>query len=299
MHLRTRAPYNCEPMHAIAQTALPLLIMLAMAIVGMELTTADFRRVLQYPMQVGAALVGQLVLLPLLGAGLIVLLRPEPTIAGGLILVATAPQAIVSNYFCLLARADVALSVTLTAISTLVAILSTPLLAGWAFAALVDMQGGFVLPAASVMQQVGFGLLAPVAAGMLVRRYAPGFVERHHARLKLVSLSAMAAWIVLVIASQFDTIQRSLVPILSTAVLFTALAGLAGLAVASALRWPRTDVVTVAVGFPARSLSVATLIAVNVLGRLEFRSFAVVFFLVQVALIVPAVVLARPASAQT
>jgi BASS family bile acid:Na+ symporter len=285
-------------MDGIAQTALPLLIMLAMAVVGLELTAADFRRVLHYPLQVAASLVGQLALLPLLGAGLIVLLRPDPMIAGGLILVAAAPQAIVSNYFCLLARADVALSVTLTAVSTLLAIASTPLVAGWAFVFLMEPQAGFVLPAARVVEQVASGLLAPVAAGMLVRHYAPGFAERHRNRLKIVSLVAMAGWIALVIASQSDTIQRNLGPLLAAASLFTAIAGAIGLAVAKALRWPRVDVVTVAVGFPARSLSVATLLAVNVLGRLEFLSFAVVFFLVQVALIVPAVLLMRPASAQ-
>jgi BASS family bile acid:Na+ symporter len=285
-------------MDGIAQTALPGLIMLAMAIVGLELTTADFRRVMHYPVQVAAALLGQVALLPLIGAGLIVLLRPDATIAGGLILVAAAPQAIVSNYFCLLARADVALSVTLTAISTLLAVASTPLVAGWAFGLLMEPQAGFVLPAASVVKQVVSGLLAPVAAGMLVRRFAPGFAERHRGRLKIVSLLAMAGWIALVLASQAQNIQRNLAPILTAALLFTAIAGVVGLVVAKALRWPRTDVVTVAVGFPARSLSVATLIAVNVLGRLEFLSFAVIFFLVQVALIVPAVLLARPAGAQ-
>jgi BASS family bile acid:Na+ symporter len=293
-----RTPYNVTAMDGFARTALPLLIMLAMAIVGLELTTADFRRVLHYPVQVAAAVLGQLALLPLIGAGLIVLLRPDATIAGGLILVAAAPQAIVSNYFCLLARADVALSVTLTAISTLLAIASTPLIAGWAFGLLMAPQAGFLLPAASVVKQVATGLLAPVAAGMLVRRFAPGFAERHRTRLKVVSLVAMGGWIALVLASQADTIQRNLAPILTAALLFTAIAGAVGLAVAKALRWPRTDVVTVAVGFPARSLSVATLIAVNVLGRMEFLSFAVIFFLVQVALIVPAVLLARPAGAQ-
>lgn len=280
-------------MDTLTHAALPLLIMLAMAVVGLELTIADFRRVLHYPLQVSASLLGQLALLPLLGAALIVLLRPEPAIAGGLILVAAAPQAIVSNYFCLLARADVALSVTLTAVSTVLAIVSTPLVAGWGFSLLMEPQAGFVLPATEVVKQVATGLIAPVAGGMLVRRYAPGFAERQRSRLKMVSLLAMFGWIALVIASQADAIRRNLVPILVLAALFTAVAGGIGLAVAKALRWPRVDVVTVTVGFPARSLSVATLVAVNVLGRLEFLSFAVVFFLTQVALIAPAAALTR------
>jgi BASS family bile acid:Na+ symporter len=284
-------------MHFLAHVALPLLIMLAMAVVGLELTTADFRRVLHYPTQVAACLIGQVLFLPLIGAALILLLRPQPAIAGGLILVAAAPQAIISNYFCLLARADVALAVTLTATSTLLAIASTPLIAGWAFELLMEPQAGFALPAAGVVQQVATGLLLPVVAGMVVRRYAPGFVQRHRTRFKVLSLIAMAAWLLIVLVSQAQTIERNLGPIVSAAVLFTALAAALGLALAKALRWPRADVVTATVGFPARSLSVATLIAVNVLGRLEFLSFAVVFFLAQTALLVPVILLTRPSSA--
>jgi BASS family bile acid:Na+ symporter len=297
--MMNRSPYNLPPMDAFAQVALPLLIMLAMAVVGLELTVTDFGRVLHYPMQATAALLGQLILLPLLGAGLILLLRPQASVAGGLILVAAAPQAIISNYFCLLARSDVALSVTLTAISTVLAIVSTPLIAGWGFALLMEPTAGFILPAESVVKQVASGLLTPVAAGMLLRHYAPAFAKRHLARLKLVSLLAMAGWILLVMASQGETIRHNLAPILAAAGSFTAVAGAIGLAVANALRWPRSEVVTVAVGFPARSLSVATLLAVNVLGRLEFLSFAVIFFLAQIALIVPAVLLTRPAGAKS
>jgi BASS family bile acid:Na+ symporter len=296
VRLTPTAARLCLHMDTFTHASLPLLIMLAMAVVGLELTPTDFRRLLHYPLQVSASLFGQLILLPLLGVGLIVLLRLEPGIAGGLILVAAAPQAIISNYFCLLARSDVALSVTLTAISTVLAIVSTPLIAGWGFALFMEPSAGLVLPAASVVRQVATGLIAPVVAGMLLRHYAPAFAERHLNQFKIVSLLAMASWILLVIASQTETIRRNLVPILVAAVSFTAVAGAIGLAVANALRWPRSEVVTVAVGFPARSLSVATLLAVNVLGRLEFLSFAVIFFLVQIALIGSAVIFTRTAN---
>src|SRR5690349_2385971 len=103
--------------------------MLAMTGVGLELTIADLRRVLHYPMQIGIALVGQIALLPLLVALLVMLLHPQPVIAAGLLLTAAAPQAISSNYYCLMARADVALSVTLTAVSSGLAIVTTPLVA--------------------------------------------------------------------------------------------------------------------------------------------------------------------------
>ena len=118
-------------MSLVVNVGVPLLIILAMVVVGLELTPADLSRVLRYPAHVAVALLCQVLILPLLAAALILLLRPAPAIAGGLILAAAAPQAMSSNYFCLLARTDVALSVTLTAASSVLAVASTPLIAAF------------------------------------------------------------------------------------------------------------------------------------------------------------------------
>jgi BASS family bile acid:Na+ symporter len=280
-------------MSAVVAVGLPLLIMLAMTIVGLELTVADIRRVLHYPLHVAAALLGQSLVLPLLAAALILMMHPQPAVAGGLILVAAAPQAISSNFFCLLARADIALSVTLTAVSSALAVFSTPLIAGLMFGLLLEQEAGFVLPVLAVMRQVATGLLLPVGAGMLVRHYAPGFVARHRMRFQYLSLAALGAMLAILLVNQARTIQDNLATIVLAAVLFTAGAAALGFALAKAFSWNREDMVTLIAAFPSRSLSIATLIAVNVLGRLEFLSFAIVFFLVQAVLLVPVMILAR------
>ena len=208
-------------MSAAIEIALPLLIILAMTIVGLELTPADLGRVLHVPAQVAVSLLGQVLVLPLFAAALIVLLRPDPAVAGGLILAAAAPQAMSSNFFTLLARANIALSVTLTAISSMLALAATPLIAKLGFSLLLDHQAGMVLPVNEVMQQVAIGLLLPVGAGMLVRHFAPGFVERNHVRMQRLSLAALAALLVIILADQAATIQRNLGSIIATAVLFT------------------------------------------------------------------------------
>ena len=284
-------------MSPIIEVGLPPLVILMMTVVGLELTLADLSRVLHYPVQVVASLLGQVVVLPLIAAALIVLLRPEPAVAGGLMLAAAAPQATSSNYYCLLARANIALSVTLTAASSVLALASTPLIAGLAFGLLLDQQAGFVLPVDEVMRQVMTGLLLPVGAGMLVRRYAPAFVERNHVRLQRLSLAAVVVMLAIILADQAATIQRNLVSIVVAAVLFTAGAAALGLGIARAFSWSRADTVTILAAFPSRSLSIATLIAINVLGRVDFLAFAATFFLVQAVLLVPAMLLARPASA--
>jgi len=284
-------------MSAAIEIALPLLIILAMTIVGLELTPADLGRVLHVPAQVAVSLLGQVLVLPLFAAALIVLLRPDPAVAGGLILAAAAPQAMSSNFFTLLARANIALSVTLTAISSMLALAATPLIAKLGFSLLLDHQAGMVLPVNEVMQQVAIGLLLPVGAGMLVRHFAPAFVERNHVRMQRLSLAALAALLVIILADQAATIQRNLGSIIATAVLFTTGAAALGWSIARALNWTHADAITLLVAFPSRSLSIATLIAINVLGRTDFLAFAAPFFLVQALVLLPVTLLTRPASA--
>ncbi len=284
-------------MSVVVDVGVPLLIILAMVVVGLEVTPPDLSRVLNYPVQVAVALVCQVLVLPLIAAALILLLRPAPAIAGGLILAAAAPQAMSSNYFCLLARADIALSVTLTVASSVVAVASTPLVARLAFDLLLEQQASLVLPVGKVMQQVVTGLLLPVGFGMLVRRYAAGFAMRNRMRFQRLSMLAVVAMLAIILADQATSIGRNLASIVLVAVLFTAAAATLGLGVAKALSWTRADTITMVAGFPSRSLGVAALIALNVLGRSDFLSFAATFYLVQALLLAPAMLLARPVSA--
>lgn len=281
-------------MDTVIHVGLPLLIILMMAIVGLELTVADLRRVLHYPLHVAVALLGQVILLPLVAGALILILAPNHLIAGGLILAAAAPQAISSNYFCLLAKADIALSVTLTAVSSALAVVSTPLIASLGFRLLLEQDAGLVLPARDVAAQVVTGLLLPVAIGMLVRHYAPDFVKRNRTRFQWLSVFSIVAMLGLLIADQAENIWRHLLPTVSIAVLFMIAAAGIGFSMAKSFSWNREDVVTMVAAFPSRSLSIATLVAVNVLEQLDFLSFAVVFFVVQSLLLVPMMMLARP-----
>lgn len=286
-------------MGLVIEVGLPVLIILAMTIVGLELTLVDLNRVLHYPVEVAVSLLGQVLLLPLIAAALVVLLRPDTAVTGGLILAAAAPQAMSSNFLCLLGRANLALSVTLTAASSVLALVSTPLVTKLGFGLLLGAQAGFSLPADKVMQQVVTGLLLPVGAGMLVRHYAPAFVERNHQRLQRLSLVAIVAMLAAILIDQAATIEHNLAAIVLAAVAFTVAAAALGFGIARAFSWPRADRITVLAAFPSRSLSVAALISINVLGRADFLAFAAPFFLVQALLLVPVMFLTRPSTGAT
>ena len=275
------------------QLGLPGLVIAAMTLVGLELTPEDLRRALRRRALVGIVLVAQTVLLPLVGAAVILMLRPAPEVAGGLILIAAASQATMSNLFSLLGRADVALSVTLTALSSAAALVVTPfaaaLLHGW----FLDGAGSHALPMAAVARQVLSGLILPIAAGMLIRHLMPGWVERWRERFRWTSLGLLVALLTIIVAGSGVTLREHLGTMVLASALFTVLAAGAGAGLAGLLRWSTKDRLTMVAGFPARSLSIATLLAVNVLGRVEFLSFAFVFFVVQAVLIAPVMWLSR------
>jgi BASS family bile acid:Na+ symporter len=164
------------------------IIMLGM---GITLETDDFRRVLRRPVLVGVGVVLQYTVMPLLGWSIAWLLALPTPFAVGLVLVACCPGGTASNVVSFLARADVSLSVTMTAVSTLGAAVMTPVLTAWLAGSRVDVPaGGLVL---STLQVV----VLPVVAGLLCRRVAPALTQR----LLPVAPLAAVIMITLIVAS--------------------------------------------------------------------------------------------------
>jgi BASS family bile acid:Na+ symporter len=139
-------------------------IMLGM---GLTLTVDDFRRVLTAPLEILGGVALQFTVMPLAGWSLSQALGLPPEFAAGLILVACCPGGTASNIIAYLSRADVALSVSMTSVSTILAVMMTPTLATFFIGntVAVDPLGLFTKTVTVV--------LLPVAAGLLMRRFTP------------------------------------------------------------------------------------------------------------------------------
>lgn len=145
------------------------LVMLAM---GITLHIDDFARVARRPGPVVLALIAQYSVMPVCGWGVAMLLGLPEAFAAGLILVCCCPGGTASNVIAYLARADVPLSVSMTALSTLVAPVATPALATWLIGDRVEVEAwGLVRDALTVV-------LLPVGGGLLLRRVAPDVAAR-------------------------------------------------------------------------------------------------------------------------
>ena len=135
-------------MELLVDIGIPLVVMMMMLVVGLQLTLEDFRRIRLCRKPVLIATAGQLVVLPGIAAGLAWAFEPAPHIVAGMVLVAACPGGAISNYYVYLARADVALSVTLTAVSTVLAFVTLPLLAALGQALFILASSGVIAWAA-------------------------------------------------------------------------------------------------------------------------------------------------------
>ena len=170
---------------------LPILIVLMFQL-GIELDRQAFAAVFRRPRAVAAGLLGQLVMLPLIAFGVALAFRLQPVWFLGLMLIACCPGGSSSNVFSMLAKGDVALSVTLTALSSLITLFTIPLVMAFAarFAA-VHADAVIELPVGKLLAQNIVLLFLPMLFGALFRRWRPAAAQRVHALLGRVAFPAL------------------------------------------------------------------------------------------------------------
>ena len=155
---------------------LPILTLL-MFDLGLSLRFEDFGKVFRHPWPIVVALFGQLVLLPAIALGLAYLFRLPPVFFIGLVLIACCPGGSSSNVFSKLAKGDVALSVTLTAISSVITLFTIPFIMSWA-TRLVGDSVGITLPVGNLIKQNLVLMLLPVLLGIGLHYAWPKAAEK-------------------------------------------------------------------------------------------------------------------------
>ena len=155
---------------------LPILTLL-MFDLGLTLRLGDFVKVFRSPRPIAVALFGQLVLLPLLALALALLFRLPPVFFIGLVLIACCPGGSSSNVFSRLAGGDVALSVTLTALSSVITLFTIPFIMAWT-TSLVGESAGISLPVGNLIGQNLLLMLLPVLLGIGLNYVWPQGAEK-------------------------------------------------------------------------------------------------------------------------
>lgn len=274
------------------ESLLPIIVVLMMTIVGTEISRAQLTSSLRMRRALVGGTLGQLLLLPAVAVLVVWLLHPPPVLAGGLLLVAVSPGGVLSNYYCSVARLNVAFSVTLTTVSGFVALAAMPLL----FAAVVPAALGveaFGVPVGDMTSRLLLFLLLPVAVGLVLRHLFPAAIARGRAGIRASGLGLLGLFLALVFVDQRHAVGAMFGDAVLLTLIFTLLALLAGWFSGSLLDLNRNDRAVLAIEFGVRNVGIAALLALTTFQQPEFAAFGALFVFLQVPVLILALLLRR------
>lgn len=172
----------------LSKVVLPASLALIMLGMGLSLTLDDFRRVVKFPKAIAVGVVLQMIVLPLIGLAVVTLLGMNDALAVGLMVLALSPGGVTSNMISFLARGDVALSVSLTAVVSLVTPFTIPLILAPVMDSLMGASQAIELPLVDTIVALMALTVVPVSIGMVIRRLAPKAAARSEKAVKVLSL---------------------------------------------------------------------------------------------------------------
>ncbi len=240
-----------------------VLLLTAMVGMGATLTVEEFQAVCRAPRAVLAVLIAQSIVTPLVAVGLAYVLRIPPGAAFGLLLMAAMPGGLFSNLLTYLGRGNVALSITATAVSTLLCLVTTSAILR--IYGTTHLPADFVMPARRILFEIGCFLLVPLLAGMAIRRFWPvqapaisrGFIRLSTIVLGLFVVGALGSGRIEILSYGWRT------PL--ALVVFCALSMWSGVAVGALLRLTPDDRFTVAIEVQVRNGNLALLLKASLL----------------------------------
>ena len=261
---------------ALTTIGLPVALGIIMFGLGLSLTLGDFARVAKHPRAVIIALACQLLVLPALCFGLVMLFHLPPVLAVGMMLLSASPGGTTANLYSHLFRGDIALNISLTAINSVISVVTLPLI--------VNFSLGYFYPSAG---QVGIDVvealkvfaivLIPVALGMLVRRLRPTFADRMDKPVRIASIFILVVVIAGAVVSNIKPLLENIGALAGITVLFCLLSLTIGFLIPRLFRVGRAQAVASSFEIGIHNATLAIVIAQSVLDNFEMSLPAAVY----------------------
>jgi BASS family bile acid:Na+ symporter len=267
----------------LLEAGVPLVAFLLMVAVGLDVTRADLSRVVDRRLVVVVATLAQAVALPATASALVTL-SPSPAIEEYVLLVAACPGGGMSNVYVYLARANTALSVTLTAVSSMAAVVTMPIVFA-AYSAVAGQAHRFALPLPTLIAQLLVMTVIPVALGAWIRDRHPAVERRHGGTLRAAAAAGVAMIVVIGLVQSSGMFTAELLGGGAIAAVLAAAGMALGYVLGIAVRAPEPDRFTLLVEFAVRNLAIAMVIEVTLLGRPDFIPFGALALLAQAVLL--------------
>lgn len=193
----------------IGQIFLPVSLAIIMFGMGLTLVIGDFVRIFTYPKAVLVGLINQIILLPIIGFSIVVLFKLSPTMATGVMILSLCPGGPTSNLITQVSRGNIGLSVTLTALASLITVFTIPVLLSEAIAYFTGNTGVVIeLPVLQTMLQILVITVIPIAIGMIIRKRNEGFALRMEKPMRTAStILFVIIFLVIIIANKDNLVQ--------------------------------------------------------------------------------------------
>ncbi|WP_109832858.1 bile acid:sodium symporter family protein [Reichenbachiella versicolor] len=244
--------------------------------VALELKLAHFRLLFRTPKPIFVGLFSQLLLLPLATFGLIHIINPIPSIALGMMLVASCPGGNVSNFYVAMSKGNVALSVSLTAFSSVMSVLFTPVsftLWSKAYAPTADMLHSIDMDVWDMVIKIIWVLVIPLIVGMTFGEKLPELTKKISKPIKKLSILIFTSFVVLALKKNFDHFLAHISAILLLVFLHNALGLISGFGLSTLARLSSPDRRAVTIETGIQNVSVALVIIFDFFDGLGGMAF--------------------------
>ena len=253
----------------LTQYIAPLVLAFIMFGMGLSLTRNDFQQLWRAPLPIVVGLFGQMMLLPALAYALAIMFDLAPNLAIGIMILAACPGGTSSNIISQLARANLALSVSLTAISSLICVLTTPLIIQFAI-----MQFGQQEEQSFSLLTTTLGLifitLIPVIIGIIIRHYFAEKALRCEPFFRHLASAFLLLMIVAIVIQERDTLTSSFAAVFSSALTLNLLAIMTGIGLGLLFKFTPRDSITLGIEVGVQNSAMAILIAITFLQRADY-----------------------------
>ena len=263
----------------ISNLLLPLSLGIIMFGLGLSLTVADFTRVVRFPKAVLIGLTIQMVILTTIAFVIAVLFKLPPELAVGLLLLAAAPGGATANIYSHLAHGDVALNITLTAINSVLSLLTLPLIISFALQYFMASDQ-YVPPPFQKIIEVGTIILLPVVIGMAIRNWAPAFAAKMEKPIKLFSVVLLALLVAVSVWQSWDILVKYFAVVGLACLAFNVVSMAVGYALPLAVKLPQKQAIAIAMEIGIHNGTLAIFIALNVLNNTAMSVPAAIYSLI-------------------
>lgn len=258
---------------------LPLSLAIIMFGFGLTLTIADFKRVLVYPKSVVLGLFCQMLILPLLALGVCKVFNLSTEISIGVMILAASPGGITANLFSHLAHGDIALNLTLTAINSVLAAFSLPLIVNLAFNYFAGKDQEIGLQFSKTVEVFAI-VLIPVALGMFIKNKKPGFSQKMDKPVRIFSMLVLVIIVAGAVIKEKDQLATSFAQIGLAMLVFNLGSMLVGFLLPKLAKVSNKEATAISMEVGIHNSTLAIYVAVALLGSFALALPAAVYSII-------------------